>query len=278
MTDYLQQRYDTADPDIASAVDQVFFWSSRFGALLLDHIELRPGLRVLDLACGTGFPLFELAQMLGGTSRVTGLDTWKSALERVKLKRRAYGASNISVVEGDGARMPFAASSFDLIVSNLGVNNFADPPSVLAECCRVAMPGARLALTTNVVGHMAEFYNAFRQTLAELGRPDYMERLAANERHRGTRESVCVLLEESGFRVTKAVEGTFTMRYLDGTALLNHFLTKIGFLEGWRSVIDPEDEAAVFTTLERRLNEFAVSEGELRMTIPMLYVEAQKPT
>jgi arsenite methyltransferase len=67
------------------------------------------------------------------------------------------------------------------------------------------------------------------------------------------------------------------MRYLDGSAFFNHWLTKLGFLDGWRGVLEPEDEEVVFERLEKRLNDQAAIDSELRMTIPMLYLEGHKP-
>ncbi|HEU5370553.1 MAG TPA: hypothetical protein VFU69_18920, partial [Ktedonobacterales bacterium] len=94
--------------------------------------------------------------------------------------------------------------------------------------------------------------------------------------HRGTQVSLRALLEQAGFTITKAIEDSFQMRYLDGSALLNHSLTKRGFLDGWRGVVNPGDEEAVFGRIEAKLNEIAAQQGELRMTIPMLYLEGQK--
>jgi hypothetical protein len=50
----------------------------------------------------------------------------------------------------------------------------------------------------------------------------------------------------------------------------------VGFLPGWREVVEPEDEQEVFATLEARLNEVAQREGGLKLTVPMLYVEARR--
>lgn len=276
MTDYLERRVDLADPEIASALDEVSFWSSRFGRLLFDHLELRRGITGLDLGCGNGFPLFELAHAHGPSCRFAGVDVWTPAVERAERKRRAHGLRTVALARADGARLPFRDDGFDLIVSNLGVNNFDDPAAVLAECARVARPGARLALTTSLAGHMGEFYAVFREVVGSLGRPEYLERLAANEAHRGTAESVRALVENAGFRVVRVVRDAFAMRYLDGGALLRHPLTVIGFLGGWRAVVDPADEPAVFAELERRLDRLAAERGGLRMTVPMLYLEAAR--
>jgi arsenite methyltransferase len=159
----------------------------------------------------------------------------------------------------------------------LGANNFTDPYAVFAECFRVAKPKARIVLTTNITGHMSEFYAVFRQTLLELQKPAYLERLHMNEAHRGTIESISGMLQATGFRIVSAAEEAFHLRYLDGSALFNHLLTQLGFLDGWRRVVDPEDEEHVFALLENKLNQIARAHGELCMTVPMLYLEGEKP-
>ena len=276
MPDYLDRRVDLEDPNLASVLDELSFWSSRFGALLFREIELERGISVLDLACGAGFPLFELAQVLGPSTELVGVDSWGAAIDRAALKLGTYGLKNVRLLQADGARLPLAGDRFDLIVSNLGVNNFENPPAVLAECARVARKDGRLVLTTNIEGHMRELYAIFRELLAELGDPRPLERLAANEGHRGTRISVSSLVEQSGFAVRRIVEESFVARYLDGSALLRHWLTRVGFLDGWRSVVGLADEAVIFAKLESRLNEIARANGELRLTIPMLYLEARR--
>lgn len=276
MTDYLRRSTDYHDAEVASAFDELSFWSSRFGHLLFRHLEISGPARILDLGFGTGFPLFELAHAFGQTSSVTGLDIWREALGRASLKRRVYGALHVSIVEGDGARQPFRDETFDLIVSNLGINNFAAPATVLAECFRVSRPGAHLVLTTNVVGHYREFYNLYREVLRELGKQERLEGLRLQEEHRGTRETVCGSLEQAGFTVVKAIEDEFQMRFLDGSAMLRHSLVRFGFLDGWRGVVKPEEEEEVFALLEGRLNEMAHDQGELQMTVPMLYLEGVK--
>ncbi len=277
MTVYLQHHNDFNTPERASSFDETSFWCARFGALLLQHLELRRGISMLDVGCGTGFPLFELANAYGPSCQVTGVDVWKEALERAREKLRVQALPNVTIVEADAAAMPFPDAQFDVITCNLGLNNFADPPAVVAECWRVAKPGGCVAFTTNIRGHMAEFYAVFRETLLERENAEYLERLEAHEAHRGTTASLAALLEQAGFMSVRAIEDQCTLRYLDGTAFFNHWLTKSGFLDGWRGVVNSEDEASVFARLEATLNEQAARDGELRMTVPLLYLEGQKP-
>ena len=141
-TDYLTFAVDLNAPESVSVYDELSLWSAMFGLLLLRHIPLRHGMQVLDVGCGTGFPLFELAQRLGSTSRVYGLDPWEAALNRAKRKAQLWNVRNAELGQGDAAVMPFRNGQFDLIVSNLGLNNFDDPEAVLAECWRVTKPSA----------------------------------------------------------------------------------------------------------------------------------------
>jgi arsenite methyltransferase len=276
MPDFLHRTYDLHQPELASAFDQVSLWSARFGAFLFQHLTLRPHLAILDLACGTGFPLFELAQVYGPSCQVTGVDLWKQAIERARAKQQVYRFPNVQIVEADAAHLPFGEHEFDLIVSHLGVNNFADPEAVLTECFRVAKPHASLVLTTNPIGHMRELYVLFREVLLELQKPMYLERLRRNEEHRGTKESLSGLLRTAGFHLVKTQEGAFQLRYVDGSALFHHVLTQVGFLDGWRQVVAPEDEEQAFALLETKLNQVARASGELCLTVPMLYLEGEK--
>lgn len=276
MSDYLDFNVDLNDPDLVSLCDELSLWSAPFGMMLLSRIEMEPHMRVLDLGFGTGFPLFELAHRLGSSSRVFGIDVWEGAVARARGKLRRYGLENVQVMHADGAAMPFEDHSFDLIVSNLAVNNFSDPGAVFDECSRVLKPGGRLALTTNPKGHMAEFYEVFKETLRELKKE---EAVGALERHLDTRfplAALRALFEKAGIKPAKVHEDSFVMRFVDGSAFLRHFFIRLGFMEAWKERVAPADRKQVFSRLEANLNRLAEAKGELALTIPMLYLEGEK--
>src|SRR4029434_6152941 len=112
--------------------------------------------------------------------------------------------------------IPFPASCFDLIVSNLGLNNFADPAPVLAECRRVARPGARIALATNLQGTMAEFYAIFRTVLDAAA----AAALDVHVAHRATIPGTLVLLQQAGFELLRSDEESMAIRFANGIAFL----------------------------------------------------------
>lgn len=270
--DYL----DRAPPDprsLAQAYDETSFWSAQFGALLFRHLRLDGARRILDVGCGTGFPALELAFVCGAGTRVVGVDLWKEGLHRAASKVALHGIRSLTLAAADGSALPFRTGSFDLLVSNLGVNNFADRERTVAECARVIRPWGRLVLTTNVQGHLADVYRAFRAVLREQHAVDALERLAEEEHHRVTEAELTTLLARCGMRVRTAVRDAMTLRFRDGSAFLRHPLAT-WFLERWKLVVESPRRAAVFTALEARLNALARSNRELRLPVPMLYLDA----
>jgi SAM-dependent methyltransferase len=239
-----------------------------FGLLLLEEVPLAGVARALDVGCGTGFPLIELAERLGPAAKVHGLDPWKQGMRRAAAKLAVRGTPNVTLHEGSASSMPFPDATFDLIVSNLGLNNFDDRAAAVRECRRVARPGATLALTTNLQGHMRELYDVFAEVLADDAAAS--ARLRAHIEHRATIDSVRELLTAGGFTVTRVVERESSMRFANGTALFNHYFIRLGFLAGWKEVVQ-DREREIFAELLRRLD----AAGELRLTIPMAYVDAR---
>ena len=163
---------DTAE--FVETFDELPLWSAAFGFLLLKYVDLKPNQIVLDIGSGTGFPLFELAERLGTSCKCYGLDPWQNANNRAIKKINNYDVTNVEVIQGTAEKIPFDDESIDLIVSNLGINNFDKPDIVFTECNRVLKSKSQLALTTNLNGHWKEFYNIFEETLHQLDKHDLM--------------------------------------------------------------------------------------------------------
>lgn len=275
-TDYLDFAVDLNAPDTVTAVDELPLWSAMFGLLLLRHVPIGPGMHVLDIGCGTGFPLLELAQRLGADAVVYGIDPWEAAIDRAKFKARMWNVRNVDIRQGDAASMPFPDGQFDLIVSNLGLNNFDDQEAVLAECRRVCKVSGRVALATNLQGHMQEFYEVLESTLLEFGNEQAISALKLHIAKRATVAGIAALFAKTGFQLSRVYEESAAMRFADGSALLRHYFIKLGFLDAWKNVVGADEREAVFSRLEANLNKFASERGELALTIPMAYVEGTR--
>lgn len=89
--DFLTQVFDLYSQESDQAFGQVSYCSSLFRKMILDRLPLVPSLKVLDVACGTGFPLFEIAERLGPSSQLTGIDLWSNAwrMQRILPSKQA---------------------------------------------------------------------------------------------------------------------------------------------------------------------------------------------
>lgn len=274
---YLQKTFDWNRDDLVSQYDELSLWSSTFGLLLMDNIPFGKYENYLDIACGTGFPLIDIGQRLGSECKSFGIDPWAAAVRRAKTKIQTLGLPNINVMEGYASHLPFPNDYFDFVTSNLGINNFSDPLAVLEECNRVIKKGASLCTTSNLSGHFQEFYDIFGSTLEELDLFEkYCPKLVEHINHRGTVESISLLLKKNGFKIKEIIESQFALRYLDGTSFLNHTFIVSAFMESWRNLIDENERLPFFNRLEKNLNRYAELNGELEVTVPAVYIECEK--
>ena len=276
MDNYLIRELDWKQEDVTNVYDELPLWSSPFGLLLLDNFPIGEYDNYLDIGSGTGFPLIEISQRLGINCQSYGIDQWKAALKRAASKIDTLKTENVILIEGDASKISLPDNYFDLITSNLGINNFENPLGVLSECKRVLKPSGSFCLTTNVTGTFSEFYQIFCDTLNELKFDKYTSKLIDHINQRGTEESTIELLEKSGFTITKTLKSDYSMRFLNGSAFLNHSFTIVGFIDSWRNMFDQVDKTIFFDRFEQNLNDYSKQNGELKLTIPMFYVECKK--
>jgi len=274
---FLNPSYDMDDPAVVSALDELHVWSAPFGMTLLDTVAYRPHMNVLDVGCGTGFPMIELAMRLGRTCRIYGVDPWRAAVERSVQKTHALRMDNVLAVLGRGEEMPFADGCFDLIVSNNGINNVDDAGAVLAECRRTAKPGAQLVVTVNLPGTMIEFYEIYKSVLSEMDKREEIEKMVEHiAAHRKPLKTTKRMIEEAGFRIREIREETFRMSYADGDALLTNPSIRIAFLSPWQGILNEGDVEPVFESLRRKLNERAGDRGRLDLTVPYICLNCRR--
>jgi ubiquinone/menaquinone biosynthesis C-methylase UbiE len=108
--------------------------------------------RILDVGCGTGYLLRELAGRCPQAVELVGVDPARGMLAAA---RTAAGDVRLRWVEGTAEELPFPAGLFDLAVSTTSFDHWADQQAGLAECARVLAPGGWLVLTDLFSGWLA---------------------------------------------------------------------------------------------------------------------------
>ena len=157
---------------------------------------LPDGARVLEVAAGPGYLSIEMARLR--RLDVTALDISHTFVEIGSNSARQEGLS-VDFQQGDVAKMPFAADSFDLIVCQAAFKNFTLPRTALAEMHRVAKPGGRIVVCEFSRPAFAPFRTVYLEYLMKA-----LPAVATKVSDRGTGQAVGVVTDVGQFLGTLA--------------------------------------------------------------------------
>lgn len=153
---------------IAGDFDQIAKYYAKQAEDFVNRLNLKPGMKVLDVACGTGNTALPEAKT-GAT--VTGVDLAPNLLEKARENAKAAGL-NAKFEEGDAEALPYADGSFDAVITMFGAMFAPRPELVAAELKRVCRPGGVIAMAnwtpTGFIGQM------FKTTSAHVPPPPGM--------------------------------------------------------------------------------------------------------
>src|SRR5260370_6638274 len=110
--------------------------------ILINRASAKAGERIIDVGCGCGATSIALAQKVGPTGRVLGVDI--SAPMLARARQLAPPAARVEFVLADATIYPFEQASFDLLVSRFGVMFFAEPALSFANLRKALRPSGRL--------------------------------------------------------------------------------------------------------------------------------------
>ncbi len=136
----------------------------------LQKLAARPGERILEVGFGTGHCILALAQAVGETGKVCGIDLSDGML--AVTQNRLYEAGLLDRTDlrvGDAAELPFADGEFDAVFMSFTLELFDSPeiPIVLDQCYRVLQPGGRLSVVSLVKkpGTAVKIYEWFHEKM-----------------------------------------------------------------------------------------------------------------
>ncbi len=231
------------------------------GELLCEAVDLRPGQQVLDVAAGNGNATLATARRWAD---VTSTDYVAALLERGRARAAAEGLP-VTFQEADAEDLPFADSSFDVVLSVFGVMFTPNQEQAAHELLRVCRPGGTIGLASwtpdGFIGHL------FRTIGKHVPPPPGVKPPALW----GTEQRLNELLgtDISNLTVNRRM---FVFRYRSAAHFIDIFRTYYGPVLKAFAALDTEGQASLNRDLVELLGRFNQG-GSETLAVPSEYLE-----
>ncbi|MCC3358319.1 demethylmenaquinone methyltransferase [Bacillus sp. REN16] len=140
----------------------------------MKRMDVKVGSAALDLCCGTADWTIALAEKVGPSGKVTGLDFSKNMLKIGQEKVDKLKLNQIELIHGNAMELPFEDNSFDYVTIGFGLRNVPDYMTVLKEMQRVVKPGGKVVcLETSqptMIGFRQLYFFYFRFIMPVFGK------------------------------------------------------------------------------------------------------------
>ncbi len=206
-------------------------WSTPFAQVLIEKLDLSPGLAILDIACGSGIPAFYLAEQVGPAGRVRAIDINQAQLSRA----RAIQGSSLPWLEFsyvDMKALPNDFPHFDRITGNLSVMFFRPNRfDVLKNLIDHLVPGGQLVLTFPALGTFDSLWARIDQEMTSRHLEREKQGLAAYRTERPSAEEAAQWLNQLGMHHIQVKNWPLEVHTGPGLEFLYHPLLRGGFLD-----------------------------------------------
>jgi ubiquinone/menaquinone biosynthesis C-methylase UbiE len=246
-----------------------FFVPALFGEWALRVVaaaELRPGMRVVDVACGTGVATLEAHAAVSPGGTVVGVDLNPDMLAVARRK-----SDEVEWREGEAEALPFGAASFDAAISQFGLMFFSEKKAALGEMWRVLRPRGRLVVAVWGALEDTPGYTAMTSLLSRLFGDDIAD-LLRSPYSLGDSELLTLLLRSAGVADAE-------VRSVAGEARFPSIRAWVECdVRGWTLAdkLDDTELELLVAEAEKELDRFVASDGSVVFAHPALLVTATK--
>jgi ubiquinone/menaquinone biosynthesis C-methylase UbiE len=221
---------------------------------LLETAALAPGMRVLDVACGTGVVARLAAPQVGPAGRVVGLDS-NEAMLAVARAQPTSGGAQVEWWQGDAIKLPFPDEQFDRVLCQHGLQYMPDRTTALREMKRVLAPSGRLALSvfSRSIGYQI-FEHTATEFVGEKAAAIMREPFALNDR-----DELSGLLRMVELSAVDIHTKTVTARFPSASDFIEYQLG--GRLANAVSTLTAETRTALVAALRKAFEPYVSPEG-----------------
>ncbi len=224
------------------------YWSTPFAESLLRHLDLRPGLSILDIASGHGIPAFYLAEQIGSTGNVLAVDLSAGQVARAKAIQGVH-LPWLTFECLDIRSLPPNLPTFDRITGNLSVM-FLRPDRFQAVqgLIRHLNPGGQIVLTFPSSGTFDSLWQVVDHAMIRQGLIKERERFKSYLAERPSAQDGQGWLETLGLERVEAFEDPLEVQTGPGHEFLCHPLLRGGFLDDVYECFEDQSHAGQFMT------------------------------
>ncbi len=232
--------------------------------LLLDRVGMKSGQKVLDIGCGTGASLLQLAGVVGPSGHVTGVDVSTPMLAMARARVETAGLDNVTCIEADAQVYDFGSMAVDQIVSRFGVMFFEDPYAAFANIGKALAPGGTITFITWAgLPENPWFRLPIEFAKARVGSPPPPDPRAPGPMAFSEQDYVTDILTQAGFRNVTAETVRPNLTPLGSLSDVADFAGREG--PASRIVNDmcgsDDDVLAIVSDLENAMRDFDTSDG-----------------
>lgn len=173
---------------------------SRHSAAVIPNLPLKKGMSVLDVGCGWGDMSLQIAEIVGPTGRVVGIDCVDAFLDEGRKDAAAKALTNVSFSRGD-AEVALPENEFDYVVARFGTMFFTNPVAALRRMRMALKPGGHM---THIVWRQREDNPAWQEakniTLRHLPAPgEEADTCGPGPFSMGNQEMAGLIMKNAGF-------------------------------------------------------------------------------
>jgi ubiquinone/menaquinone biosynthesis C-methylase UbiE len=250
-------------------------YDTQFAPALFDHwgpivvtaAKVKPGDRVLDVACGAGAATLAAAERAGPSGHVVGLDVNPEMLAVARSK-----PTLIEWVEAPAEAIPISDASFDAVISQFGLMFFSDKKKALAEMMRVLRPGGAMAIAVCDAVENSPGYGAFARLLDRLFGAEVGDAFRAPFAL-GDADRLRALCEQAGLAGAEVTRHHAEVRFPSITAMVSTERACVWTLGG---MLNEAQFERLLAEAKAELAPLTLENGAIHFDMPALFVTITK--
>jgi SAM-dependent methyltransferase len=241
---------------------------------LCREARIAPGMRVLDLACGSGHPALDLARLLQPGGTVLATDLVEEMVEATLRHARQAGIDNLEARVMDAEAIDLPDESFDVVTCRFGVMFCPDPLQAMREARRVLKPGGRFVLSVWDEAARSPGQTVLGEALERFGRPrQAIDHSAPGIYQLAPPGKLEGLLKEAGFSDMRVDPVPLSTAYESLEALWERTMARPGPQRNLVQELSADELARLKDILADIVQRFT-REGTIRLTMTALCASA----